>query len=133
MSTAYDSSSDLGSLSHLSSQLSSLGYVHPTFDLGAAFVTTTLNGNSVGGDDGDDIFDRQKQLQLQHRARDQLVRCLWTMLSDRNELHDRLERATTSLKVNAYELDRLKLRTDKDDKLRHATDKQQQALEAKLK
>ncbi|KAK4055958.1 hypothetical protein OIO90_002951 [Microbotryomycetes sp. JL221] len=122
--------SDSASLAQLTHQLVSLGFVTRSFDLALLFPSTHANSKHQTEQD---LFDKQRQLQLQHKTKDQLVRCLWNMLTQHNQVNSRLEDMTSQHKVMAYEFDRLKLELDKSTKLRHAADKDKQAAETKFK
>ncbi|KAM0787372.1 hypothetical protein ACM66B_003458 [Microbotryomycetes sp. NB124-2] len=123
---------DKASLAHLAHQLVSLGLVSRSFDLDLALSAPNHTSNA-SSDTPQDIIERQRQLQLHHKSRDQLVRCLWQMLSQRQDSNDRLEVVQASNKVATYELDRVKIQCDNERKARLNSDKDKQAAESRLK
>ncbi|KAK4049049.1 hypothetical protein OIV83_004411 [Microbotryomycetes sp. JL201] len=123
------------SLAHLTHELVSLGLVTRSFDFAAAVSRgcPVEHAPTHSRDSAQDVLDRQHQLQQHHKARDQLVRCLWTMLSQRKDANERLEQATAAHNVTLYELDRVKAQCDHERKAKLTSQKDKQSAEAKLK
>ncbi|ORY88107.1 hypothetical protein BCR35DRAFT_351231 [Leucosporidium creatinivorum] len=122
---------DSASLSHLSSQLQSLGYISRPLDLPQLFASTPASTSHLSSPSA--ILTHQSQLANEARAREQVVRCLWSMLGARMDASEGLETLAARERVGNYELERVKGMLSKEKKAREAAEKEREKETAKAK
>jgi hypothetical protein len=122
---------DSASLSHLSSQLQSLGYISRPLDLPQLFAATPASTSHLSSPSA--ILAHHAQLANEARAREQVVRCLWSMLGARMDASEGLEALAARERVGNYELERVKGMLSKEKKAREAAEKEREKETAKAK
>lgn len=122
---------DSASLSHLSSQLQSLGYISRPLDLSQLFASTPASTSHLSSPSA--ILAHQAQLANEARACEQVVRCLWSMLGARMDASEGLETLAARERVGNYELERVKGMLSKEKKAREAAEKEREKETAKAR
>lgn len=95
------------SLSHLSSQLIAHGYTSRPLDLVSLFLTPSPS-SALKASEPKAYLAHVARLRAEGAARDQVVKCLWNILSARTESLEELERLRGREMVAGYELERAK-------------------------
>ncbi|SCV67589.1 BQ2448_5200 [Microbotryum intermedium] len=123
---------DAASLSHLSSQLQSLGFITRPLDVASLFTApTTTSGTKDMNHDPASILAHQASVQQQYRAREQVLRCLWSLLTARNDAAQGLEAVAARERVLAYELERTKAMLKREREARESSERDKQNEKAK--
>lgn len=126
------SKTDEKSLSHLSSQLRSLGFINRPLDLAELFASTPHSLSSRTRSP-EEILAHQTRLQVENRAREQTIRLLWSLLGAREEANERLEEIKTREQVLGYEMDRTQAMVSKEKKRADRMQEEREAEAAKAK
>lgn len=122
---------DETSLSHLSSQLRSLGFIHRPLDLPALFAATQKPSSRSAKPE--EILAYQKRLQQETRAREQVIRLLWSLLGARDEASERLEEVKTREQVLCYEMERSQAMVTREKRRADRMQEEREAEAAKAK
>ncbi|SGY16958.1 BQ5605_C012g07043 [Microbotryum silenes-dioicae] len=125
---------DAASLSHLSSQLQSLGFLSRPLDVASLFSAAAPTPTTAKGGTHDDpasILAHQATMQQQYRAREQVLRCLWSLLTARNDAAEGLEAVSARERVLAYEVERTKAMLKREREAREASERDKQNEKAK--
>ncbi|KDE04526.1 hypothetical protein, variant [Microbotryum lychnidis-dioicae p1A1 Lamole] len=125
---------DAASLSHLSSQLQSLGFLSRPLDVASLFSAAAATPTTAKGGTHDDpasILAHQATMQQQYRAREQVLRCLWSLLTARNDAAEGLEAVSARERVLAYEVERTKAMLKREREAREASERDKQNEKAK--
>ncbi|SCZ93771.1 BZ3500_MvSof-1268-A1-R1_Chr6-3g08874 [Microbotryum saponariae] len=125
---------DAASLSHLSSQLQSLGFLSRPLDVASLFSAAAPTPTTAKGGTNDDpasILAHQATMQQQYRAREQVLRCLWSLLTARNDAAEGLEAVSARERVLAYEIERTKAMLKREREAREASERDKQNERAK--
>lgn len=146
MTSDYDDENK--ALSHLSSQLMSHGYISRPLDLISLFTqpSAPLYAHTHASNDTTDNVnaptDKEIQRSLrtardkrvaQGRARDQVSKCLWTMLNARMDATATLEKLVTQYRVLSYDYERLQSLLKIEKSKRITAEKEQHGEKARAK
>ena len=122
---------DSASLADLSSQLRSLGYLARDLDLSLLFASSPASTSHLSSPSA--ILAHQQTLASEARAREQLVRCLWSMLGARSEVNEGFEALASRERVGNYELERVKGMMNKEKRAREVAEQEKEKEVAKTK
>lgn len=117
------------SLSALSTQLVSLGYLSRPLDLATLFLAPSL----PAGASSKHARKHQDLLILQARAREQIAKCLWGMLEQRQTERETIETLLAREARANEEADREQKAADRARKEREAMGRQVEAEKARAK